>query len=544
MRCTSRSSEARPDWRLSAERRNRTVLSVDEAATHRYDSDPRRAAMGRSVAIVGAGIAGLAAGCYGQMNRYDTRVFEMHTLPGGLCTAWKRNGYTIDGCIHWLVGSSPGNPFYQVWQELGAIQGRTIIDHEEYVRIERPDGPPLTLYTNLDRLRRHLLELAPEDRDLISEFIRGTKGFARMSPPMTKIPSRPAPIAALRSAFRLLPHVGRLRRWSRVSIAEFSQDFNNSFLRGAFPLAFDLPDFPMIGMMMTLAWMHNRTAGYPLGGSLPFARAIERRYLDLGGEVLYEKRVTEILVERDRAVGVRTADGKEHPADIVVSAADGHSTIFELLSGRYVNSRIHSYYDRLALFPPLLFVGLGVSRRLGDFPKTVCGMSFPLSKPVVIDERRHHRLAVQASTYDPSLAPPGKTTLRVMLPSSFDRWRKLSEDVEAYRTEKEQVAERVIAALDQRFPGLPSDVEMADVATPVTWHRYTGNWQGSFEGWLLTPETLSVRMRKTLPGLSSFYMIGQWIRPGGGLPTAALSGKRMIQCLCKQDRKRFSTTIP
>ena len=62
----------------------------------------------KTIAIVGAGMAGLAAGCYAQMNGYKTTIFEWHYKPGGLCTAWKRNGYTIDGCIHWLVGSKPG----------------------------------------------------------------------------------------------------------------------------------------------------------------------------------------------------------------------------------------------------------------------------------------------------------------------------------------------------------------------------------------------------------------------------------------------------
>jgi phytoene desaturase len=37
----------------------------------------------KSVIVIGAGIAGLSAGCYGQMNGYRTRIFEMHDRPGG-----------------------------------------------------------------------------------------------------------------------------------------------------------------------------------------------------------------------------------------------------------------------------------------------------------------------------------------------------------------------------------------------------------------------------------------------------------------------------
>ncbi len=74
----------------------------------------------RSVIIIGAGVAGLSAGRYAQMYGYQSHVFEMHTLPGGLCTSWQRKGYTIDGCIHWLVGSSPSSPL----PALGGSGGR------------------------------------------------------------------------------------------------------------------------------------------------------------------------------------------------------------------------------------------------------------------------------------------------------------------------------------------------------------------------------------------------------------------------------------
>jgi len=57
-------------------------------------------------------------------NGYDTEIFELHSLPGGLCTAWQRDGYTFDGCIHWLMGSSPGSNMHEMWRELHAVQDR------------------------------------------------------------------------------------------------------------------------------------------------------------------------------------------------------------------------------------------------------------------------------------------------------------------------------------------------------------------------------------------------------------------------------------
>ena len=49
----------------------------------------------KDIIIIGAGIAGLAAGCYAQMNGYRSQIFEMHFLPGGLCTAWERKDYVF-----------------------------------------------------------------------------------------------------------------------------------------------------------------------------------------------------------------------------------------------------------------------------------------------------------------------------------------------------------------------------------------------------------------------------------------------------------------
>jgi len=102
----------------------------------------------------------------------------------------------------------------------------------------------------------------------------------------------------------------------------------------------------------------------------------------------------------------------------------------------------------------------------------------------------------------------------------------------------------VIALLDRRFPGLAGQVEMCDVATPITFERYTGNWRGSYMGWASTTESLTIRMSKTMPGLGNFYMAGQWVEPGGGTPTGVMSGRNVIQIICKKDKRPFKAMVP
>lgn len=498
-----------------------------------------------SIVIIGAGFAGLSAGIYAQMNGYQTTILEMHNLPGGLCTAWKRKGYTIDGCVHWLVGSSPKSGMHRYWQEVGIARGREFVDMDEYGRFEGADGRCFVLYTDVDRLEQHMLDLSPRDAEVTAEFIQGIRFCLDFDQPSEFDP----PLTRLRKGLKFLMTMATKSRqfqgWLKTTASEFAARFQDPLIREAM-VDMWFPEFSLF-MLFTFAYLHQRNAGYPIGGSLPMSQALAQRYADLGGVIHYKSRVERILVEDDRAVGVRLADGTEHRAGRVISAADGHATLFEMLEEKYVDQETREPYEKWPLFPSLLFVGIGVNRSFADEPQTVSGISYPLRRPVEIGSEVKDRLAVHIFNQDPTLAPPGKTSLTVMLDNSYTYWKELAKDRAAYGEKKDQVARTVVALLEQRFPGISEQVDVVDVATPLTFERYTGNWQGTFEGWMLTPQnahTVMRPMRQTLDGLGRFYMCGQWVQPGGGLPTGVMSARRLVQALCKEDRKRFDTTQP
>lgn len=497
--------------------------------------------MNQSIIIIGAGIAGLSAGCYGQMNGYRTTIFELHDLPGGLCTSWKRKGYTFDCCIHWLCGSSPSVPFYRIWEELGAIQGRSIVDHEVYIRYEGKDGKSFLLYTDPDRLEEHMKALSPEDHKHITELTDAVRKCQKMQIPMEKPREFMNVIDLLKMVPKMLPVAGVMKKYMRMSLKEFAGQFKDPFLREALNSVFGLEDFPLIAMVMTLSMMANRGAGYPIGGSLEFARAIERRYLALGGKIQYRSRVAEILVEKDRAVGVRLADGTEYRADLVISAADGHATIFEMLGGKYINEEIREWYTGMPIFQSMIQVSLGINRDLSAEPHY---LSFAPMKRPVIDGVEQPRMGIKNYCYDPTMAPQGKSVVEVIFASDISYWQGMDRKSDSYQAEKDRIAEQVIAAVEERFPGIREQIEVVDVATPLTMSRYTANWQGSMEGWLITTDTFTRTIDARLPGLDQFYMAGQWVRPGGGLPPAAQSGRDVIYTICRKDRKKFITAKP
>ena len=495
----------------------------------------------KSIIIVGAGVAGLTTGIYGQMNGYKTQIFEMHSKPGGLCTAWKRNGYTVDGCLHWLVGSSPDSDYYHMWQEVGAFENKDVINMDRFFRVEGADGKVLDVFTDADKLEKQMKEIAPEDAPFIEEFTKAIRHFSTLDMPVEKAVELYSPLDNMKMLSKVGPFMGDFQKWGKINMKDLASRFKNQFLKEAWQMVWP-SDFSPLFLLMTLAWMHNKNAGYVLGGSMAVARSMEKRYLSLGGEIHYKAKVDKILVENNHAVGIKLADGKEYKGNYIISAADGHATIFEMLEGKYVDDTIRGYYQKLPIFQPLVYIGLGVNRSFEDLPKTISALIFPLDDSITIGGKEHKRLGMHIYNFDPNFAPSGKTVMTTMFETNFDYWDTLRQDLPKYNAEKERIVDAVISALDKRFPGLAAQVEMKDISTPVTFKRYTGNWQGSYEGWLMTPENMTLRMKKTLPGLDDFYMVGQWVSPGGGLPSGLMTGNHVIQILCKHDKRKFITT--
>jgi phytoene dehydrogenase-like protein len=206
-----------------------------------------------------------------------------------------------------------------------------------------------------------------------------------------------------------------------------------------------------------------------------------------------------------------------------------------------VNEKIKDFYDNYEIFSSLVQVSLGVSRTFAGFPHA---FYFPLEEPFIIDNQASiDWIGVQVFNFDPTLAPKGHTVITCLLPTyNYRYWQDLrNNDNKKYKTEKERIADRIIDILEKKFGAIKANVTVVDVATPATFIRYTNNWKGSFEGWLLTPAMGMKQIPRVLPGLTNFHMIGQWVEPGGGLPTVLLSGRNIAQVICKKDKRDFIT---
>ncbi|PSR18919.1 NAD(P)/FAD-dependent oxidoreductase [filamentous cyanobacterium CCP3] len=490
------------------------------------------------IIIIGAGISGLAAGCYAQMNGYRSQIFEASDLPGGLCSSRSHQGYTFDGGIHYIFGTGAGQPFYQLWQELGAVQGLEFVNQTEFMQIRGSQGDLLRVHSQPDELQAHLLSLAPEDAKLIEGFCIGVRKFKAFD--LSMLQQKPKSLMTATDWARLgkqvLPFMGVLGKWSQLSLRDLAGQAKNPFLRAAMPHMFAWPDVPVMVGMSLLAYLDNGNAGFPVGGAIAFAHAIEQRYLDLGGEIHYSAPVAQILVGDDRAAGIRLENQEELRAERVISACDGRRTIFDLLKGEYSNRRIEKLYDGHMPIHSQLQVLLGVDMDLSQQPPWVTHL---LEEPVAIAGQNHSEIGVKHYGFDPSLAPPGKSVVSLMLTTHHRDWQTSDNP--------SRDAESLIDRMELFYPGLRAATECMSVTTPLSLERATGNWQGASSGWLLTKDTLPLMIKgvpKRLPGLEHFYMVSQWTEPGGSLPIVALSGRNMIYEICREDGRAFEASIP
>jgi len=496
----------------------------------------------KKIIIIGGGMAGLSAGCYAKMNGYDARIFEMHTLPGGLCTSWKREGYTFDGCIHTLHGTSPESPSYKIWQELGALKDKKIYYTEMSVKVFLKDRI-VHFYNDPNKLAKYLIEIAPEDSRIIDELANSMRIFyPLLDVPLTKPKELFTVFDTMKDIKSFAPLIRLFQKYGKMTVDEFTGRFKNPVLQQAIRSTVDsasMDSGSINGFMGIVLLLASKGCGFPEGGSLNFAKSIERRYTDLGGTIQYGARIKKILVENNKAVGVQLEDGTEAHADIVVSAADGYCTIFKMLDGRFLNNKIKRCYEKGSVTPSYVQVSMGVDMDLsGDADINSVFNIYGLERPIVIGGQQKHSIRVKNYSFDPTFAPKGKSALTVTFLSKSAYWEEIYADKERYREEKRNVEMAVVSRLEEVMPGIKGKIEVIDVATPMTYIRYTNNWKGSTMGFA---KGALLNLPRTLPALKDFFMAGQWVGDMG-LDGAAKSGRDIVELICTKDGKRFTTT--
>ena len=485
----------------------------------------------RHLIIIGGGLAGLSAGCYARRSGLRTTIVEHNAGLGGVCTAWQRGQYLVDGCIHWLTGG----PFQHLYEELDivpAVPLRTLETWNTYR--DARDGFEVPFTRNLDALVARLGELGPQDHAELGRLRHGAAAFAGMKPPFDP-PELTSAIDKLRALWDMRGAVTSLLHFRKPIGTWAREHLESPRLRRIFTRM--LPETaPASFLLMVLAYLEHGYLSRPVGGTAAFRDALEKSYRALGGEVLLRSTVDEILVDGGRATGVRLSDGTMLAGELVLSTSSAPETVLHLLGGRYNAEPTRERMARWKMFDPIVLVSFGVEAPYASAPSL---LTIDNIKPLSVGGRSTDTLGVRVCNDDPCFAPPGHSVVQALLPTDYQWWATLGS---RYPAEKDALAAATIAALEPHFPNLGAAVRMTDLVTPLTYWSMTRAWRGAFEGWMPNADSMFNHVKKTLTGLGGFYMAGQWVEPGGGVPTSILSGRQVVQLMCDDVGQPFAPT--
>jgi phytoene dehydrogenase-like protein len=447
-----------------------------------------------------------------------------------MCTSWRRKGYLFEGAMHWLTGSSPKTAVHQIWRETGALSDDVKISHHEPFRSVEHDGKTINLYRNIDKTAEDLLAVSPQDAPQIRQLVKDVKRLSGMEMPIVDIKGvksknpKKMSLGFMLKAMRTLPTMNRL---GKINVAEFVARFSHPAIQ---QLLCAVPsEYKASSLIFTLGALHSGDGGFPQGGSLPFVERMAKTFTDMGGTLLLNTQVKKVDIKNGVATGV-TLENETLTADAVIITQETIAALerfFELPpTDPWINELKANTKSTVCTF-----VSIGVKANLKNIP------AWKLDSPITYAGETVYELGFDSYSGE-EYAPQGCTALTTAFMSdTYDFWKKAKDDGR-YREEKKNLAEQIIDALCKKYPQAEGKIEVADVATPLTYERYTGAHRGS---WMtdLRPSDKMKQYPGTLEGVTGLYFAGHRLNPPGGLPSAAASGRTAAQLVCRQFGAEF-----
>ncbi len=485
------------------------------------------------VVVIGSGVGGLCCAAMLAKYGFQVTVCESHSIAGGAAHSFERDGYKFDSgpsLYSGLSHSPSNNPLRQV---LDAIEEDIEWVNYDVWGCRLPEGD-FDAYVGADHFCEVLAKL--RGQNAVNQW---RKLQAEMKPLAEAVNAMPS--VAMRFDWGAGISLGKYlpaTLWHLPNILRLTGSFSNimdgivrdKFVRNWLDLlCFLLSGLPASGTVAAeMAFMFAEwykpgvKLDYPVGGSGAIVDALVRGVTKRGGKLLYNAHVKEVLVENNRAVGVRLRNGKEIKATkAVVSNASIWDTMPLLPQGALPKS-FAAEREATPECESFMHLHLGIDAAglpddlqchyiiVNDWDK---GVSAPQNVVVVSIP----------SVLDPSLAPTGKHTIHVYTPGNepYSIWQGMDRRSETYARQKQARAAIMWQGLERIIPDLRDRTEVSLVGTPLTHQRYLRRHHGSYGPAIQAGKALFPGSTTPLSGL---LCCGDSTFPGIGIPAVAASG--------------------
>lgn len=497
--------------------------------------------MAKKVVIIGGGISGMTAGIHALNAGFDVEIYESHTAIGGLCSGWKRNDHLIAGAIHWMMGTKNDSDLHEIWKDTGAIDENTEIFYHDTIAACKDGDVYRYLYADITKLEEEFLNISPEDEECIKELVRAINVQQKLPIPAAK------PMDLMEDMEKAITFARYIKAEKKVplsgiSIADFVERFQSPIIRD---LLYSIVPNTTISAQTLLMWLaahSNGDAGFPMDGFGAMTVRMKNRLEVLGAKIFLKSKVKKIITINGVATGIELENGKQIDADYVISTISPDMLLNGLLENQYCDFYFEKRFKAPHAFPTLALtlISLVIDFDMAAFPHT---LYFEPHDPIFINNTEIKKLKINHYRSFPAFCKNGKTLTEVVLHGSeFEYWRNLkASSLQTYKAKKEQLATQIIKEIGIIYPETKGKIELLDVATPLTFHRYTGSFGGSFMPFCAMPHTGRENHNGKIDGVENLYLAGQWVFPDGGLPMAAVAGKFAVQRICYQENSNINT---
>ncbi|PKB19157.1 phytoene desaturase [Novosphingobium kunmingense] len=480
----------------------------------------------RHVAVIGAGLGGLATALRLRAAGIAVTVIEARPTVGGHSHALTRDGFTF--CAGPTTTTDrPG--LEELWALTGTAVERDVplFAVNPHCRFSWPDGTSFDLAADDAAAAQDVARFAPGD-------LAGFQDYSRIAAAQfTEFRGRPGPtpFADLREMAGHAPQLARAQAW-RSLWSLIGAHVKDERLREALavPALMDGADPFTASALLASGFARARQGGlwWPMGGPAALCTALAKRFEAMGGTVRLHDPVCRVHTLGNRAHEIETQSGWRQRFDAVVSTADRDHTWRDLLAGTLradtMSARLRSRPHAFGLFT----VHFALEGTWPGIPHQMALMG-PRFRALIEDITIHGVLPQDQliwlshpSLADPTLAPPGKSVFHAQVPVA--NLGKLPIDWETVGPLLEQ---RVLDEVGRRLvPDIRDRLITSFHTTPRDAMLDFNAAKGTAFG--LAPLPLwhagSTHPRRD-KSIGNLYFAGAAAAPGGGMPAALASSR-------------------
>ena len=451
--------------------------------------------------VIGSGIGGMAAAAtLSKLAGKRVLVLERHYTAGGFTHTFRRPGYEWDVGVHYIGDvNHPRATSRRLfdfitdgqldWADLGEVYDRIILGENAY-----------DLVKGFENFRAQLHEYFPQEKDAINQYLEKVIATVKKAQMFFAEKAMPPFVSKLFGGMMRRGVTKEALRTTREVLEEITQNQELiGVLTGQFGDYGLVPSDSCFFIHSMVVAHYFRGAAYPIGGSSRIAETILPVIERSGGEVVTNAEVTEIIIENERAVGVRLADGHEVRASVVISNAGVINTFERLVPSPLAKSIGYAAKARelgTSVAHLSLYVGLKGSSEELQLEKTNLWV-YPDHRH---DENFKRFLAdVNApfplvylsfpSAKDPDFERryPGRSTIEAVTMGSYDsfrRWENTSWKKRGaeYDELKASLSERLLDTIYKHAPATRGQVEVAELSTPLSTRNFSAHPDGAIYG--------------------------------------------------------------